>query len=279
MQRRACTPNFWPHATGSLVPDTEIDQPAGNRVAIARRQCVLLFGGSFDPVHNGHVELARRFMQTFNADLLRLIPAGNPWQKPALQANPVERSEMLRLAFADQAMPFVLDLQEIERRGPSYSIDTMQAIRTELGREASLILILGADQLVQLDSWQRWRELFDYVHLGVAARPGISLNPDQMSAEVAAQVAQRHASRAQILASAQGLIYLLPDLAIHISSTVIRASIRAATRETSQAASPAASRAANQATNQAVLRVGETAVPELPGAVLDYIQHHHLYQN
>lgn len=230
--------------------DSEIHKSAGKHVAMARRQCVLLFGGSFDPVHNGHVALARLFMQTFNADLLRLIPAGDPWQKPALQADPVQRSEMLRLAFADQAMPFVLDLQEIERRGPSYSIDTVQTIRTELGRDVCLILITGADQLMQLHSWHRWRELFDYVHLGVAARPGTTLNMDQAPVAVAAQVAQRQGSRAQILASAHGLIHLLPDLAINISSTAIRA----------------------------VLREGQTAVPELPSAVLDYIQHHHLYQ-
>ncbi|MEO8837854.1 MAG: nicotinate (nicotinamide) nucleotide adenylyltransferase [Herbaspirillum sp.] len=237
------------------MPDSETHGSGINGAATSGRHCVLLFGGSFDPVHNGHVVLARLFMQIFDADLLRLIPAGNPWQKPVLQASAADRSEMLRLAFADQAMPFMIDQQEIERNGPSYSIDTVQAIRSKLGNEVCLIFIIGADQLVQLDSWYQWKELFDYVHLGVAARPGATLDMQHISPAVATEFSQRHGSREQVLASAHGLIYLLSDLAIDISSTAIRIAL------------------------QTTIRSAPAAVPELPSAVLDYIQYHHLYQN
>lgn len=223
----------------------EVRQPAG------RRPCIALLGGSFDPVHNGHVALAEYFVKLFAPDLLRIIPAGNPWQKHGLQASAAHRVEMVRRAFDRQAVPVTIDTQEIERAGATYTIDTLRAVRAELGPEVCLLFLMGADQLQQLDTWQGWRELFDYAHLCAASRPGFAVDAAQVPAAVAAEFARRHASPEQIHRAAHGLAYLAPNLAVDISSTVIRAA----------------------------LQQGERPASLVPDTVLDYIQQHHLYRN
>lgn len=213
--------------------------------------CVLILGGSFDPVHAGHVGLARYFSALLQPDALRLIPAGQPWQKAALGASASHRVAMLRLAFADCARPVQIDEQEITRDGPSYTIDTVRALRAELGPETSLVLALGADQLHNLPTWRNWQQLFDYANLCVAARPGYLTCADQLAPEVAREIARRAASAEQIRATPCGLIYVATNLAFTVSATEIRQALRA----------------------------GQTTKLDLPDAVLDYIQQHHLYQS
>lgn len=219
--------------------------------ARASRPCLALLGGSFDPVHNGHVALAEYFVRLFRPDLLRIILAGNPWQKHALQASAADRVEMVRRAFDRQTVPVVIDTQEIERAGATYTIDTLRAVRAEVGPDACLLFLMGADQLQQLDTWQSWQQLFDYAHLCAAARPGFAVNAAQVPAAVADQFARRKGTLEQIHAAPHGLAYLAANLAVDVSSTAIRA---------------------------ALLR-GERPGSLLPGGVLDYIQQHHLYQN
>ena len=124
-------------------------------------RCVLLLGGSFDPVHQGHIALARYFCALLHPDELRLIPAGRPWQKPELTTPPEHRIAMLQAAFSDWGVPIVIDSQEIEREGATYAIDTLRALRNELGDEVALVMLLGADQLLNLHTWRDWQKLFD----------------------------------------------------------------------------------------------------------------------
>ncbi len=215
--------------------------------------CVLLVGGSFDPVHAGHVALARYFSVLLHPDELRLLPAGQPWQKPGMSTPAQHRIAMLRAAFADWAVPVVIDEQEIRRDGPSYAIDTLRALRAELGPQASIVMALGTDQLLNLSTWRDWRQLFDLAHLAFAARPGFALQRDALDADVAAQLGRRLASPDQLRTSAHGLAFITTHLAVDVSSTAIRQALAAGN----------ASRAAGW----------------LPGPVLDYIQRHHLYQN
>ncbi len=133
---------------------------------------MLLLGGSFDPVHSGHVELGRYFCQLFRTDALRLIPAGNPWQKPSLSASPDHRIAMLEQAFADSGLAFTIDHQEIDRPGATYSFDTLSNIRKEVGEQVSLVFLMGADQLHRLHTWHRWRELLNQTNFAVTTRPG-----------------------------------------------------------------------------------------------------------
>ncbi len=216
-------------------------------------RCVLLLGGSFDPVHAGHVALARYFSALLHPDELRLIPAGRPWQKAGMVTPAAHRIAMLRAAFAHWAMPVVIDDQEIRRDGPSYAIDTLRTLRTELGADASIVMALGADQLLNLHTWRDWPQLFEFAHLVFATRPGFAVQGQTLDPAVATQLARRLASPAQLRATAHGLAFVAANLAIDVASTAIRQAV----------ASGDAGRAAEW----------------LPGPVLDYIQRHHLYQN
>jgi nicotinate-nucleotide adenylyltransferase len=212
-------------------------------------RCVALLGGSFDPVHLGHVALAALFTQQLAADELRVIPA-RPWQKSALQATDAQRLAMLELAFADWTTPVVIDTQELDRDGPTYTVDTLRALRAELGDDASLVFLIGADQLQRLDTWRDWRALFELANLGVAARPGFSLADAALPTSVVQELAPRRASPEQLRATPRGLVNVAPSLAVDVSATEIRSALLA----------------------------GSEANALLPARVLDYIQQHNLYK-
>ena len=212
--------------------------------------CVALLGGSFDPVHNGHVALAALFAKLLQPDELRIIPAGNPWQKAGLRASADQRVAMLELAFGDAALKVTLDRQEIERNAPTYTIDTLRNVRAELGAQASIVFLMGADQLQHLDTWRDWRALFELAHIGVAARPGYSLSEAALPAAVATELQQRQGSLEQLRNTPSGHAYLAQTLDVDISATQVRAA----------------------------LQRGETANSLLSPVVLDYIQQHNLYK-
>ena len=213
--------------------------------------CILLLGGSFDPVHSGHVGLARYFSALLQPDALRLIPAGQPWQKSGLSASAADRVAMLKRAFAECALPVQIDEQEMTRNGPSYTLDTLRALRAELGQSVSLALVIGADQLQNLHTWRNWQQLFDYANLCVATRPGFTVDQSGLDAGVAIEISRRTASAAQIRSTPCGLIYIANNLALDISASEIRRA----------------------------LQQGQATDELLPEAVLDYIQQHHLYRS
>lgn len=212
--------------------------------------CVILLGGSFDPIHNGHLALGSFFVKLLRPDQFRVIPAGSPWQKHRLQATAEHRIEMVRRAFSAQDITATIDCQEIERQGTTYTIDTLRAIRAELGPQASIVFLMGADQLQQLDTWREWRHLFDYAHLCAASRPGFALQGKQIPAAVTEEFARRAATPEQIRSTPYGMTYLAPELALDISATEIRAA----------------------------LQRGDKPVSLVPPVVLDYIQQYHLYK-
>jgi nicotinate-nucleotide adenylyltransferase len=212
--------------------------------------CVALLGGSFDPVHRGHVALAALFAQLLAPDQLRLVPAGSPWQKSRLQASAPERVAMLELAFREAGVTVMIDHQEIERGAPTYTIETLRQVRAELGPHASIVFLMGADQLRQLDTWREWRALFDYAHIAVATRPGFALAEADLPPAVAQEFENRQGSLAQLRNTPSGHTYLAQTLAVDISATQIRAA----------------------------LQRGEQADSLISPVVLDYIQQHNLYK-
>lgn len=212
--------------------------------------CVALLGGSFDPVHHGHVALAELFSQLLHPSQLRIVPA-RPWQKGALGASDADRVAMLELAFRDVRFPAVLDLQEIERDRPTYTVETLRALRAELGPEASIVFVMGADQLHKLDTWHEWRALFDLAHFGVAARPGFNLAHEALPPAVAAELERRLAAPEQLRAAPAGLVCIAHTLAVDISATGVRNAIRE----------------------------GTSANTLVAPQVLDYIQQHNLYKS
>jgi len=129
-----------------------------------------LFGGTFDPPHVAHVALARAALEALQLDAVRWIPAGQPWQKTR-QVTPVaQREAMVRLAI-DGEPRFVLDRIEIERQGPSFTLDTVRAFAAAQPG-AQWFLIIGADQYAGLHTWRDWQTLLGLVTLAVANRPG-----------------------------------------------------------------------------------------------------------
>ena len=220
---------------------------------MVNQRCILLLGGSFDPVHEGHVGLARYFCTLLHPDELRLIPAGRPWQKPATRTAPEHRIAMLKLAFANWGFPVHIDTQEIERDGPSYAVDTLRALRTALGDHVSLVWVIGADQLLNLHTWHQWPSLFSLTNFCIAARPGYQLSHEGLDHEVAAEVSRRQASPTQLRASASGLCFIATNLALDVSSSALRAAL------------------VGHPTPQTLHGL-------LPAPVLDYVQQHHLYQ-
>ncbi|MHA1568992.1 MAG: nicotinate-nucleotide adenylyltransferase [Alphaproteobacteria bacterium] len=129
-----------------------------------------IFGGTFDPVHFGHLRPALEVQQALGLEEVRFIPAGQPPHREAPLASVEQRLAMLQAAITDQD-GFVIDEREIRRAGPSYMVDTLQSLRDELG-DTPLCLILGYDAFLGLPQWHQWQRLGELAHLVVAHRPG-----------------------------------------------------------------------------------------------------------
>lgn len=142
---------------------------------------VLLFGGTFDPVHNAHVEMARAAQTELGSEALTLIPAGNPWQRGRLPIAPAEtRVAMLRLAFGPDAL---IDLRELHRPGPTYTVDTLTELRAERPG-AEFHWLIGSDAFAKLGTWQRAAELARLAKFAVVARAGETVAaPSMMPAD------------------------------------------------------------------------------------------------
>lgn len=136
-----------------------------------------VFGGTFDPIHFGHLRPALELLEQLSLQRLHLIPSAVPPHRPAPSATAGQRLAMLKLAVAEQP-GFVVDERELRRSGPSYMVDTLASLRAEAG-EAPLCLLLGVDAFLGLHEWHQWQRLMEIAHIVVAHRPGWSL--DEMS--------------------------------------------------------------------------------------------------
>src|SRR6202163_1090647 len=133
-------------------------------------QPIGVFGGTFDPIHCGHLRTAFELWQELRLAGVRFLPTGSPPHRAQLYASPERRLQMVRAAIADQPA-FVVDDREVRRSGLSYSVDTLTELRSEYPKR-SLCLLLGMDAFLGLPNWHRWRELLDLAHIIVAHRPG-----------------------------------------------------------------------------------------------------------
>ena len=138
------------------------------------RRLIACYGGTFDPPHNGHVEAARDVLARVQAVAVRLIPCRIPPHRSQPRAAPEHRLRMTELAVAD--IPGLqVDAREMHREGRSFTVDTLECIRAELGDEVPLAWVIGSDALAALESWSRWQRLPELAHLLVLDRPGASL--------------------------------------------------------------------------------------------------------
>jgi len=131
-----------------------------------------VMGGTFDPIHNGHLIVAEEARTRLNLAAVLFVPAGQPWLKPDSPISPAEhRMEMVRLAIGDKPY-FKLSTMEIERAGPSYTVDTIAELLGQLDAGGELFLILGWDSLAELPQWHEPSRLIEMCHLAVVPRPG-----------------------------------------------------------------------------------------------------------
>ena len=182
-----------------------------------------VFGGTFDPIHCGHVELARELRETLGLAAVRFIPAGDPPHRPPPAAPAAHRLAMVDLAVENQP-GLESDAREIEREGRSYTVVTLEELRAE-NRGRKLALIVGADAFLGLPTWHRWRDIFGLAHVVVVARPGIAIGGN-MPAELARERSQRLCRDASVLFTRSAGAIVEPRVTAHpISASAIRDSL------------------------------------------------------
>jgi len=182
-----------------------------------------IFGGTFNPVHWGHVKTALEIKQTAGFDRMLLVPCGIPPHRERPEVSADSRLAMLRLAISDYP-ELEIDDRELSREGPSYSVDTLQALHDEMPGK-SLAMCIGADAFLGLHTWHRWQDIFELSHIVVAHRPGWSLGEkkDDLPSPLRAEMSKRYVKDIMALNSkTAGLIIELDVEAIDISSSSIR---------------------------------------------------------
>ncbi|MFP4155483.1 MAG: nicotinate-nucleotide adenylyltransferase [Halothiobacillaceae bacterium] len=175
-----------------------------------------LLGGTFDPVHLGHLRLAEEMREALGLSSVRFVPAARPPHREDPQADAQERLRLVTLAVADHP-DFVVDDRELARAGRSYTVDTLASIRAELGTAQPLVLIMGMDAFNGFTRWHCWQHILAQAHLAVATRPGSEPGPE------ARRLLGAHGVDPEALAdSPAGKICQVPITRLDISATAIR---------------------------------------------------------
>ena len=206
-----------------------------------------VMGGSFNPVHYGHLRVASDAKHKLALDAMFIMPAAQSPLKTQHSVSAEHRLAMLDLALTEFP-ELQLDTRELNRQGPSYTVDSLQELRQEMGSDATIYFLIGDDLLPTLNQWSRWQVLTDYAHLVVANRPGEFL---AIPAEVAAWWHDREAPLTQLSSLPAGCVSRLECSLVDVSSSEIRQSLKSGERETEM----------------------------IPYPVMEYIRHHNLYEN
>ncbi|MDF1614697.1 nicotinate-nucleotide adenylyltransferase [Desulfurivibrio dismutans] len=185
-----------------------------------------VLGGTFDPVHNGHLVLAEAAWQEFALDRVWFIPAAQPPHKLGEPVTPfAHRAAMLELALADQPA-FMVNRMEEQRPGPSYSVDTLRELRRQLDRDCALYFIIGSDAFVELATWKNFSDLFRYADFLVAERPDSA--PGQLNELITRLPGgfQYEPAHNRWTHPHGACLYPLPVNAFLVSSTTIRCKVK-----------------------------------------------------
>ncbi|MGF1528616.1 MAG: nicotinate-nucleotide adenylyltransferase [Candidatus Competibacterales bacterium] len=188
---------------------------------MSRRPPIALLGGTFDPIHYGHLRSALELIDLLGLAEVRFTPSATPPHRDQPKALAVHRRAMVALAIEGQS-GFVLDDRELGRQGPSYTVDTLKDLRRELP-DAPLCLLLGEDAFISLDQWSRWEQLLTLSHIVVVRRPGSELRLDALSPALAKRIAPILGEDPGVLQqtpAGQVVIQAVTQLAI--SATLIR---------------------------------------------------------
>ena len=184
-----------------------------------------VMGGTFDPVHFGHLRLAEEAADALDLDAVVWSPAGRPPHRHPPRAEAAQRLDMVRLAIAGNPR-FVLDESEARSDGPSYTVALLERLRAAHAARP-LVLLLGSDAFLGLPGWHRWRELIGLAHLAVATRPGYDLAQDAWNGELAAHLPQPVNEPAALRAAPAGCIVPFAMTPLGISASLLRARLAA----------------------------------------------------
>ena len=204
-----------------------------------------VMGGSFNPVHCGHLSVARDVKATLKLDRMALMPAAQSPLKGVHSVSAEHRAAMLELAVASHP-ELDLDLRELSRKGPSYTFDSLTELREALGLQASLHFIMGDDLLPSLTRWSRWQEILHYAHVVVVSRPGTF---PTLPETVAAWWSHHEMSLDALHQSPCGGVSRVECSPVNVSSTAIRTAIE----------------------------LGSPVSEVIPDSVIEYISQHNLY--
>ncbi len=206
---------------------------------------VAIFGGSFDPIHHGHLRMALELGESLQLDEVHLLPAYRSPLKSGALATSEQRLTMARMAVADCSGVRVDD-REVNAGQSVYSFDSLAAIRKERGEQTSLIWVMGTDALLDFDRWHRWREFLSVVNVLIVARPGFHL---PSGGPVADWLVEYQVSADELTQQSRGGVALVQQRLLPISATEIRE----------------------------VVAAGRSAQFLLPDSVWDYIKRNGLY--
>ena len=233
-------------------------------VGASGRSVIGILGGTFDPIHVGHIALARAALRELNLAQVRFVPAAQPWQKTGV-TDAAHRAQMVQLAIAGEPR-CVLDRHEIEHGGASYTVDSLRAARVSLGDAVPIVLIIGSDQMRTLDTWHQWQSLPTLAHLAVALRGQAVL---ALSCALQAFYNERWAPASDLLRASAGSVVELPMAPVDVSATEVRALLARSALESAAGSTPGS-------TPGAATRTARLACCLAP-QVLDYIRARHLY--
>lgn len=205
-----------------------------------------LLGGTFDPVHIGHLRSALEVAEAYTLDELRLIPSAQPPHRETPMVSAEQRLAMVQLAVAKVPV-LTVDDRELKRNKPSWTIDTLLSLRAELATDDQLLLLLGWDAFCGLPSWHQWQALLTHCHIVVLQRPDADTEAPQVLKDL---VAAKSVANVNALQGASGQIAFVWQTPLAISATQIRQRLAA----------------------------GQSAQFLVPDAVLDYIDTHRLYR-
>lgn len=209
-----------------------------------------ILGGTFNPIHYGHLRMAQELADGLGMDEVKFIPSANPPHKDSVTVSAEHRAAMVKLAIADNPK-FSIDELELRRDSASYTIDTLISLRETLGNNTALCLMMGSDAFVKLNTWHRWQELLDYAHIILVQRPNQGKPQEKLPDELQTLLREHYAEDVSELSKTNaGLINMQAISAQDISATQIRNAIKH---------------------QQSVKYLA-------PNEVIEYIQQHRLYQ-
>ncbi len=208
-----------------------------------------LLGGTFNPIHFGHLRMAQDLAEALHLEEVRFIPSANPPHKTTPEISAQVRAEMVKIAIADNPI-FKCDERELNRTGASYTIDTLISLREELGDQAALCWILGSDAFIKFNTWHRWQEILNYCHIILVQRPNFSAGHPKLAENLESLLHSHYTENtADLAAKNAGYIHMQKVTALDISATAIRQ----------------------------MLKHGEMPRYLMPEKLIDYIKQHQLY--